>query len=97
MLGRVSVADVEDAFVAGAPYCVMWRSVSMVENYQCPKCGNTECDVDEVAMTGVGFSRFFDIQNRKFSLVTCKKCTYTEFYRTRMGKLSQILDLFIDG
>jgi len=36
---------------------------------------------DTVTMTGKTWSRFMNIQNRKFLAVTCSKCNYTEFYK----------------
>ncbi len=67
------------------------------KSYICEKCGNRKAVVDEIRTTGKGFTRFFNIQNRKFHTVSCSKCGYTEFYT--MGKASgasNILD-FITG
>lgn len=58
----------------------------------CPKCGHEDAEVDEIATTGTGFSRLFDVQNRRFSVVTCRNCGYTEFYRGPEADV--ILDLF---
>lgn len=58
----------------------------------CPKCGHENAQVDEIATTGTGFSRLFDVQNRRFSVVTCQNCGYTEFYRGPDADV--ILDLF---
>ena len=49
--------------------------------WTCPKCESTEYFEDTVAMTGKTWSRFMNIQNRKFLAVTCSKCNYTEFYK----------------
>ena len=49
--------------------------------WTCPKCESTEYSEDTVTMTGKTWSRFMNIQNRKFSAVTCSKCSYTEFYK----------------
>ena len=48
--------------------------------WTCPKCESTEYSEDTVTMTGKTWSRFMNIQNRKFLAVTCSKCNYTEFY-----------------
>ncbi|RED46349.1 hypothetical protein DFQ10_101119 [Winogradskyella eximia] len=63
-------------------------------NYICPKCDNTTYEVGEMRATGGRWSKIFDIQNKKFSSVTCKKCSYTEFYKAKTGALSNIFDLF---
>jgi len=49
--------------------------------WTCPKCESTEYSEDTVTMTGKTWSRFMNIQNRKFLAVTCSKCKYTEFYK----------------
>jgi len=59
----------------------------------CPKCGHTEADVDDIATTGDGLSRLFDIQNRRFRAVSCTRCGYTEFYKGR--RPNEVIDLFI--
>jgi hypothetical protein len=59
----------------------------------CPKCGHTEAEVDDIATTGNGLSRLFDVQNRRFRAVSCARCGYTEFYRGRSP--DEIVDLFI--
>jgi len=63
--------------------------------YNCPKCSNTQAEVDEIRTTGNGFSRFFDIQNRKFTVVTCTRCKYTEFYKGKASNLSNVADFLI--
>jgi hypothetical protein len=59
----------------------------------CPKCGHTDAEVDDIATTGVGLSRLVDVQNRRFTAVSCTRCGYTEFYKGR--KPDEIVDLFI--
>ena len=49
--------------------------------WTCPKCESTEYSKDTVTMTGKTWSRFMNIQNRKFLAATCSKCNYTEFYK----------------
>lgn len=64
-----------------------------IEETGCPKCGHDEADVEEIATTGTGFSRLFDIQNRRFRVVTCGNCGYSEFYRGADADV--IVDLFL--
>ncbi len=63
-------------------------------NWQCPKCGNTTFKTDMMRATGGRFAKIFDVQNRKFSTITCMRCTYTEFYRADTSTLGNILDFF---
>ena len=62
--------------------------------YRCPKCSNTTYEIDQMQATGGTFSKLFNIQNKKFSSVTCKKCTYTEFYKASTSRLTNIFDFF---
>lgn len=60
----------------------------------CIKCGSKQAETKEVAMTGTGLSKMFDIQNNQFTVVYCKKCGYSEFYHKKSSTSSNILDLF---
>jgi len=67
------------------------------KSYTCLKCGNRQADIDNIRTTGAGFTKFFNIQNRKFLAVSCSKCGFTEFYRQgKTGGASNVLD-FITG
>lgn len=63
------------------------------KTYTCPKCGNRKADVDQIRTTGSGFTRYFNIQNRKYSTVSCTQCGFTELYRSgKAGGASNVLD-----
>lgn len=67
------------------------------KNFVCPKCGNKKAEVDNIRTTGSGFTRYFNIQNRKFVALSCTKCGFTEFYKAeKTSGASNILD-FITG
>lgn len=63
-------------------------------NWQCPKCHSTEYDTDQFRATGGMFAKIFDVQNKRFTTVTCERCTYTEMYRTDSSKLGNVFDFF---
>ncbi len=63
-------------------------------NWQCPKCNNQQFETGQFAATGGGLSKFFNIQNKKYSTVTCSRCRYTEIYQADTSALSNILDFF---
>jgi predicted nucleic-acid-binding Zn-ribbon protein len=69
----------------------------MSQKYCCTKCGNEEYSSEEIRTTGSGFSRFFDIQNKLFLAISCKKCCYTEFYKGKSNKAGNVLDFLIGG
>ncbi len=59
----------------------------------CLKCGHTETEVDEISTTGTGASRFFDIQNRKFTVISCTNCGYSELYKGQSSGTA--IDIFL--
>ncbi len=65
----------------------------MKQSYQCAKCGGRKPEVDEIRTTGSGFTKYFNIQNRRFTAISCAKCGYTEFYKgARPSGASSVLD-----
>lgn len=64
--------------------------------YSCPKCSSRICTVGEVRTTGSFLTKIFDIQNRRFTSVTCSNCKYTELYNVPSKMIGNILD-FITG
>ena len=63
-------------------------------NWECPKCGNREFESDRFAATGGGFAKIFDIQNKRFSTVSCMRCRYSELYKTETSTLFNVFDFF---
>lgn len=59
----------------------------------CPKCGHSETEVDDIATTGTGFSKLFDIQNRRFRVISCTNCGFAELYRG--GDTNDMIDFFL--
>lgn len=66
----------------------------MRNNKGCIKCGSTDAETKDVAMTGTGLSKMFDIQHNQFTVVYCKSCGYSEFYNKASSTGSNVLDLF---
>ncbi|MCF7885536.1 MAG: zinc ribbon domain-containing protein [Candidatus Marinimicrobia bacterium] len=62
--------------------------------YECPKCGGNDYETDRMRATGGGFAKIFDVQNKKFTTVTCTNCGYTELYRGKTSSLGNIFDFF---
>lgn len=68
------------------------------ESWQCSKCNYHGYETDQFAATsGKVFSRMFNFQSKKFSTITCKKCKFTEIYKTTAGKLESIFDILSGG
>ena len=66
-------------------------------NWSCPKCNHHEHEVGQFAATGGGITRFFNIQSKKFSTVSCKRCHFTEIYKTKTSKLANIFDFLTNS
>ena len=49
---------------------------------------------ETVSMTSGGISKFFNVQNQKFLVITCSKCTFSEFYRSEVKAWESIIDFF---
>lgn len=64
------------------------------KNYECQKCHNKTYKVGQMRATGGTWSKIFDVQNQKFTAVTCERCTYTEFYKTKTSAISNVFDFF---
>ena len=61
----------------------------------CPKCGHTETELDDIATSGTGLSKMFDIQTNSFTVVSCTNCGYSELYRDTTAGTSDVVDIFL--
>lgn len=64
------------------------------QNWECPKCSNKEFETGLLTGTGGAFTKFFNIQNQKFTTITCTQCSYTEMYKGETSTIGNILDFF---
>lgn len=65
--------------------------------YMCPKCGNRSYETDQMQATGGNFAKLFDVQNKKFTTVSCTACGYTELYRAVGSAGWDIADFLLGG
>lgn len=63
--------------------------------FTCVKCGGNDYEVVDVSSTSGMMSRMVNLQNRRFSAVVCRRCKYTEFYKTESGALRNIFDFLV--
>ncbi|MFC7323980.1 zinc ribbon domain-containing protein [Halorubrum rutilum] len=59
----------------------------------CPKCGSEETETDEIATSGTGLTKLFDVQNRSFVVVSCANCGYSELYKGQ--STGNAIDFFV--
>lgn len=62
--------------------------------YKFPKCSGSEYDVGEFRAAGGFFTKVFDVQSKRYTTVTCRRCRYTEIYQADSSALGNIFDLF---
>ena len=65
--------------------------------WSCPKCHGNNFDTDQFRATGGFLAKVFDLQNKRFTTVTCERCKFTEIYRADQSMLGNIFDLFTSG
>ncbi len=63
-------------------------------NYRCAKCGGLDYEIDTFRATGSFLAKIFDVQSRKFTTVSCRRCRFTEVYKADTSMLGNIFDLF---
>ncbi|PHQ39178.1 hypothetical protein DJ69_07485 [Halorubrum persicum] len=68
-------------------------AIATGDGHGCPKCGGEEAETDEIATSGTGLTKLFDVQNRRFTVVSCADCGYSELYKGRSS--GDAIDFFI--
>ena len=56
----------------------------LAEAFVCRHCHDSGATVERIAMSGVGISRFFDIQHHLYAFVSCDNCGYTEIFNLKV-------------
>lgn len=67
------------------------------QQYECVKCGNHNFEQDQFQATGGEFSKIFNVQNKKYITISCTECGYTELYKSKTSKGSNVLDFLLGG
>ena len=65
-------------------------------SFSCAKCHNNQYTTEEIRTIGK-YSRFFDLQNKKFAAVSCTQCGFTEIFRGDSSMLGNFLDILSGG
>ncbi|MEQ4486106.1 zinc ribbon domain-containing protein [Cohnella silvisoli] len=78
--------------------------MDIIENkFKCSKCKHEECRAKEVAMSGTGLSKLFDIEHNHYLFVSCLNCGFVEVYDPdvlnghKTGQLGTVLDILFGG
>ena len=67
------------------------------KQYVCPKCGCQSYESDQFQATGGNSAKILDIQNKKFTTISCTNCGYTELYKRVNDRGMDILDFLLNG
>ena len=62
--------------------------------WRCPKCANAEFGSGRFRAVGGTLSRLFDVQNRKFTTVSCTRCGFAEVYEASSSAFGKVFDSF---
>ena len=74
-------------------FSIIYTNYMTHHSFKCTKCGTTEHDLGEMRAAGGFWTKIFNIQNRKFTTMSCKNCGFTELYSTKKaGKAENVLD-----
>ncbi|WP_409346495.1 zinc ribbon domain-containing protein [Paenibacillus sp. MBLB4367] len=92
-----------DADNESTAYETVYEELSIEEilasRFTCAKCKHDECHIKEVAMSGTGLSKIFDIEHNHFLFVSCMNCGFVEIYNPdilsgkKSGSLGTVLDI----
>ncbi|MFC3802461.1 zinc ribbon domain-containing protein [Cohnella sp. GCM10012308] len=89
-------ADLSDI---GAPAGVDELAAMLEDRFVCRRCGSNGGIAKQVAMTGTGLSKLWDIQHHHYLFVSCERCGAVEIYDPEMllgrkpGSLGTVLDI----
>jgi len=64
------------------------------QTFACSKCSAHEYETGQIRTTGSCLSRFFNVQNQKYTTVSCTKCGYTELYKLDGRGIGNVIDFF---
>ncbi len=74
---------------------------ALATKFVCARCHNKGGQVERLALSGTGLSRFMDVQPYLYAFASCVNCGYTEVFnlKTLEGKddLGSFLDLLFAG
>jgi len=65
------------------------------DKWSCPKCSEKTYEIGEIRVAGGFWSKIFNVQSKRYSSVSCEKCSFTEFYKSQSSStMANIFDLF---
>jgi predicted nucleic-acid-binding Zn-ribbon protein len=68
----------------------------LADAFVCERCQGSGAIVEKIAVSGVGASRFFDIQHHRYVFVSCDYCGHTTVFNLTVLEGKDDLGLFLD-
>ncbi len=68
----------------------------LAQAFICPKCDRQGAHAEQLAMSGTGISRLFEVQPYRYAFVSCNHCGYTEVYDLRALEGKDNLGIFLE-
>ncbi|MBA3988791.1 zinc ribbon domain-containing protein [Aliidiomarina maris] len=62
--------------------------------FECFKCKSNQFEAGQLRGKGGLVSAIFNLNNKRFRYVSCKRCGYTEFYSSVLGGGQKAVDFF---
>jgi predicted nucleic-acid-binding Zn-ribbon protein len=66
--------------------------MDQILKYKCPKCGTSQYEISEIWATGTMMTKILGFHNRRFTIISCTMCHFTEFYRVPKKKIGEVLN-----
>ena len=68
----------------------------LADRFVCPRCETHGAEVQRLAMSGTGLSRFLEIQAYRYAFASCINCGYTEVFNLRTLEGKDNLGTFLE-
>lgn len=69
--------------------------------FVCEKCSHQKANIEKLAMSGTGLSRFLEIQLHRYVFISCLQCGHTEVFNLRVlegsDNFGTLLDIIFSG
>jgi len=66
-----------------------------LNNWICSKCVCKEYETSKMKFAGSIWIKIFNVQNKKYTSVSCSRCSFAEFYKNQASStIENVFDFF---